>query len=191
MSPLELIYDYFEDHVRLAAVVRERRPLAVGVIGFLIGGLSVFIAQALTHRLHILSFSLISLTAVLLWKILMGFLLAAVLHLILELQGMKGDVVALFILFGLADLCWGLMIPLVLLLRLFGHSGTTITASFMLVGFLSLSLKARGLQDSYHVTPGKAWFTLSLPYVSAVAGTILALSFLVMRLILEAVNAVS
>lgn len=191
MSSLELIYDYFEDHVRLAGVVRERRPLVVGIIGFLIGGLSVFVAQALTHRLHILSFSLISLTVVLLWKILTGFLLAAVLHLILELQGKKGDVVALFILFGLADLCWALMIPLVLLLRLASRSATAITAAFMLVGFLSLSLKARGLQDSYRISSGKAWFTLSLPYVSAVAGTILALSFLVMRLILEAVSAVS
>ena len=188
MSPLELIYDYFEDHVRLAAVVRERRPVAVGILGFLIGGLSVFLAQALTHRLHVLSFSWASLAMVEGWKILMGFLLAAVLHLILELQGHEGDAVALFILFGLADLSWALMVPLTLLLRLVGRSSWPITAAFILVGFLSLSLKARGIQDGYRVTAGKAWFTLSLPYLTLVAGSVLALSFFVMRLVLAALG---
>ena len=191
VSPLELIYDYFEDHVRLAGFVRERRPLTVGILGFLVGGLSVFIAQALTNRLHVLSFSWTSLVVVVIWKIVAGFLLAAILHLILELQGLKGDVVGLFILFGLADLAWGLTVPLVLVLKSFSDSNWPVTGAFMLVGFLSLSLKARSLQASYRISSGRAWFTLGLPYVAAVALGMLAVSLLVMRLILEAVHAVS
>lgn len=191
MSPLELIYDYFEDHVRLAGVVRERRPLAVGVLGFLIGGLSVFVAQALSNRLHVLSFSWTSLVVVVGWKIIAGFLLAAILHLILEMQGQRGDVVALFILFGLADLAWGLAVPLVLVLKAVSGSAWLVTAAFMLIGFLSLSLKARSLQDSYKITSGRAWFTLGLPYVASVALGLILVSLLVMRLIVEAVRAVS
>ena len=191
MSPLELIYDYFEDHVRLAGVVRERRPLAVGVLGFLIGGLSVFVAQALSNRLHVLSFSWTSLVVVVGWKIVAGFLLAAILHLILEMQGQRGDVVALFILFGLADLAWGLAVPLVLVLKAVSGSAWLVTAAFMLIGFLSLSLKARSLQDSYKITSGRAWFTLGLPYVASVALGLILVSLLVMRLIVEAVRAVS
>lgn len=191
VSPLELIYDYFEDHVRLAGFVRERRPLSVGVLGFLVGGLSVFVAQALTNRLHLLSFSWTSLVIVVIWKIVAGFLLAAVLHLILELQGLKGDVVALFILFGLADLAWGLTVPLVLVIKALSSSTWPITGMFILVGFLSLSLKARSLQDSYRLSSGKAWFTLWLPYAASLALGMLLVSLLIMRLILEAVRAVS
>jgi hypothetical protein len=191
VGPLELVYDYFEDHVRFAAQARERRPVAVGILGFLIGGLSLLVAQALTNRLHLLTFSWISLVVVVIWKIVAGFLLAATLHLILELQGIKGDVVALFILFGLADLAWALAVPLVLVLKAVGGSRWLVTGAFLLIGFLSLSLKARGLQDSYKVSSGRAWFTLSLPYAASVVLTMVLLSLLVMRVILGALRAVS
>lgn len=189
MGVLELIYDYFEDHVRLAAAAHQRRPLALGVLCFSIGGLSVFVAQAMTDRLHLLSFSWGSLAVVLAWKIVAGFMLVSVLHLVLEMQGHSGDAVALFVLFGLADLAWTLTVPLALILRVFSRSTWAVTAIFILVGFLSLSLKARSLQDGYRISAGKAWFTLSLPYFAAVLGTLLLFSLLVMRLILEAVKA--
>ena len=188
LSGIELVYDYFEDHVRCAAVVRERRPLALGVMGFLIGGLSVFVAQALTQRLHLLSFSWSSLAVVLAWKLVAGFLLVAVLHMFLEFQGLRGDAVALFICFGMADLAWTLAVPLALIVRVLSRSSWLITASFMAVGFVSLSLKARSLQDAYRITTGKAWFTLSLPYLAVVAGALLALSLLVLRVVSETIN---
>ena len=191
MGPLELIYDYFEDHVRFAAQARERRPVAVGILGFLIGGLSVLVAQALTNRLHLLSFSWTSLVVLVIWKIVAGFLLAAVLHLILELQGLKGEVVGLFILFGLADLAWALAVPVVLVLKAMGGSRWLVTGAFLVIGFLSLSLKARGLQDSYKISPGRAWFTLGLPYAASVVLTMALLSLVVIRLIIEGVKAVS
>jgi hypothetical protein len=189
MTFLELIYDYFEDHVRLAGVVRERRPLAVGILGFLIGGLSVFVAQALTHRLTLLSFSWTSLGVVAVWKVVAGFLLASILHLILEMQSIKGDAVALFILFGLADLVWALAVPLVLVLKAVSGSSWLVTAAFMAVGFASLSLKARSLQDAYHISSGRAWFTLGLPYAGGVGLLIVGFSLLVARLVLGLVRA--
>lgn len=191
MGPLELIYDYFEDHVRLAAHVREKRPVAVGVLGFIVGGLSVFVAQALTNRLHVLSFSWTSLIVLVVWKLVAGFLLAAILHMILELQGQRGDVVSLFVLFGLADLAWALAVPLVLVLKACSASPWLVSAAFLLVGFLSLSLKARSLQDGYRVSSGRAWFALGLPYVASVALGMILLTLLVIRLILGAAHALS
>lgn len=190
MTALELIYDYYEDHVRLAHVVRERRPLALGIMGFLIGGLSVFVAQALTHRLTVLSFSWTSLAVVAVWKVVAGFMLASILHLILEMQNLKGDAVSLFILFGLADMVWALAVPLVLVLQALSGSSWLVTAAFIAVGFASLSLKARSLQDGYKISSGRAWFTLGLPYVGAVALAMIGVSLLVARLILSAVRAV-
>jgi hypothetical protein len=189
-SGLELIYDYFEDHVRCAAIVRERRPIALGALGFLVGGLSVFVAQALVQRLHLFSFSWTSLAVALAWKLVAGFILVAVLHMALELQGLRGDAVALFICFGLADLAWTLAVPLMLLLKAFTRSSLLVTAAFMAVGFLTLSLKARSLQDAYRITTGKAWFTLSLPYLAIVAGLLLAVSLLVLRLVMAAMKLV-
>ena len=183
-SGLELIYDYFEDHVRCAAVVRERRPLAVGALGYILGGLSLFVAQALTQRLHVLSFSWFSLAVALGWKLSMGFFLVAVLHLILELQGLRGDAAALFICFGLADLAWALVVPAILVIKALSPSAWLVSAAFLAVGFLTLSLKARSLQDAYRITTGKAWFTLSLPYLAVVAGILLAISLVVLRLVL-------
>lgn len=188
-SSLDLVYDYFEDHVRSAAIVRERRPLALGVLGFLVGGVSVFVAQALTQRLHLLSFSWTSLAVMLAWKVLASFLLVAVLHLVLELQGLRGDAVALFICFGLADLAWTLAVPAALMVRAVSSSSWLVTASFMAVGFLTLSLKARSLQDAYRISSGKAWITLGLPYLALVAGALLALSLVVLRVIVETMKA--
>lgn len=183
-SALELIYDYFEDHVRLAGVVRETQPVALGVLGFLVGGLSLFVAQALTNRLHILTFSWTSLAVVLLWKVAMGFVLAAVIHLILELQGLKGDAGALFILFGLADVAWALVVPGVMIARAVSRSTLPVSIVFLAVGFLTLSLKARSLQDGYKISSGRAWFMLGLPYLAVVSAILLAISLLVLKAVL-------
>lgn len=185
-SALELLYDYFEDHVRLAGVVRESQPIGLGVMGFLVGGLSLFVAQALTNRLHVLSFSWTSLIIVLLWKVTAGFLLASVIHLFLELQGLKGNAVSLFILFGLADVSWALVVPLILLARAFSHSSLLVSVIFLAVGFLSLSLKARSLQDEYKISTGRAWFMLGLPFFLAVSAALLLVSLLILKAILAA-----
>lgn len=191
MSAIELIYDFFEDHVRASMQVIERRPIALGMLGFALGGLSVFMAQALTGRLSLLSFSWPSFGIVIGWKIIAGFVLAAVLHLILDLQGIKGNVAALFILFGLADLAWALALPLVLVFRVvLSSSNLPATIVFFGTGLLVLSLKARSIQDVYRVGSGKAWFTLGLPYLGAILGSMLLFGLLMLKLILELVKAI-
>ncbi|MBI4376926.1 MAG: hypothetical protein HY549_10810 [Elusimicrobia bacterium] len=167
MNGLELIYDFFEDHVRAASAVRERRPIALGVLCFLIGGLSVFAAQALSYRL-LLSVSWSSCALLLLWKLAAGFLLVAVLHLLLEMGGRQGSAAGLFVLFGFSELAWALALPLVMLARLFSPLWP-LTAIFLGVTFWSFLLKARSLQDSYQISAGRAWMTLALPYLGMAA----------------------
>ena len=176
MASLELVYDYFEDHMRAASLVNERQPLALGVLGFLAGALSLFLAQALTHHLFFLSFSWSSCVLMFLWELLSGFLWTGVLHLILEMGSIKGSAAGLFVLLGLADLSWALALALALLASLLMTRSSWIsTGIFPLVWLLRLSLKARALQDNYHISSGRAWLTLSLPYAVATSAGLLVL----------------
>jgi len=190
MTGLELIFDFFEDHVKAAAHIQESRPIALGVLCYLLGGVSLFVAQAMTQRLTFLSFSWSSLALMLMWKLFAGFVMTAILHVLLDFGGSKGSAASLFVLLGMASLAWSLTVPLVLISRLlFSHSAWLSGAIFMLVGFLSLSLKARSLQDNYHVTTGKAWVMLSLPYLAFVGAAIFAFFLAMAGLMIGLVNA--
>src|SRR5580704_10126573 len=118
MNGIELIFDYFEDHVRAAMAIQERRPLALGVLCFILGGTSLFVAQAMTQRLYILPFSWSSLLLTVGWKVAAGFLMTAILHVLLDFSGNKGSAASLFVLLGMASLVWGLTVPLLLITRL-------------------------------------------------------------------------
>jgi hypothetical protein len=191
VNGIELLYDYLEDHVRAAAVIRERKPLAMGVLCFVFGGVSLFVAQALSARLHVFGFSLSAAALAALWKVITGFVLTAVLHMIVEMSGKTGSAASLFVLFGLADLSWALAVPLVLIARAFGASPWVGTIIFLGIGILQLSLKARGLQDNYQLAPGRAWLTLSMPYLATAALVLVMLSLAVVGLVVQLVRAIS
>lgn len=177
MSALETIYDYFEDHAQAAHYVQETRPVLFGVFCFALGALSLFMAQAMTQRLILLPFNFPSLAFFMLWRVAAGFLMAAVLHMIMEFSGAKGSAATLFVLLGMATLIWALAIPLILISRfLWPQSHWPVTIIFAGVGLLGLSLKARGIQDTYHVGASRAWFTLLLPYFAVVVAAGIALS---------------
>lgn len=189
---VELIYDYFEDRARAAAVVRQQRPVALGALGFLVGGLSLFIAQGLTQQLHLLGFSCVSCALVALWNVAAGFLLAAVVHAFVDMGGKAaGGVAALFVFFGLADLAWALAVPLALIARVFSPASWIMTGGYLAIGLLTLSLKARGVQDNYDMAPGRAWLTLSLPYFAAAALAFIAVSLAVVGLVMQLIHALA
>lgn len=191
MGPLELLYDCFEDHVKAAKLIDERRPLAFGVFCFALGGVGLFVAQALAERLVLLPFSWYSCLLAVLWELAVGFLLTAVLHLILEMGGVRGSAAGLFVLLGVSELAWTLAVPLLLLARAAGPgSPWAATGIFLLVGLLSFSLKARGIKDNYGVSLGRAWVTLSLPYLAVAGAAVLAFSVALAGLFMELVKAV-
>lgn len=189
MTGLELIFDYFEDHVRAAAHVNESRPLVLGTLCFMIGGLSLFVFHAL-QGLVFFSFSWSSLAMVLILKVLAGFLMTAILHMILDLSGAKGSAASLFVLLGLASLTWAVSVPLALLARLFFHNSSLAPgAIFAAVGLLSLSLKARSLQDNYQIRLGRAWVSLMLPYLGLLVAGLMMFALAIAGLVFQIVRA--
>lgn len=189
MFGIELLYDYLEDHVRAAAAIRERKPLAFGVVCFLFGGVSLFVAQALASRLHVFGFTITSALLAALWKVVAGFVLVSILHLIVEMSGKTGSAASLFVLFGLADLSWAVAVPAVMIARALSAPAWAVTAIFLMIGLVQFGLKARGLQDNYQLAPSRAWLTLSIPYLATVALTLVMFSLALVGLIIQVVKA--
>ncbi|HXT01581.1 MAG TPA: hypothetical protein VN915_12965 [Elusimicrobiota bacterium] len=188
MDVLELLYDYFEDRAHAAALIRQRRPFALGVLGALLGGVSVFMAEALAGRLHVFSFSGPSLILTLLWQVSMLFVLTAALHLLLDMTGARGDAGALFVHLGLSQLAWLAAVPATLIARALFPRATFWPAflAFFGVWVWSMALKARGLRDEYGVGEGRAWATLFLPYALFAALVALSTTLAIVALAVKA-----
>ena len=59
---------------------------------------------------------------------------------------------------------------------------------FFFVGLLSIGLKARSLQDNYNLSAGRAWMTLSIPYLAVFLVGLLAFSLALISLIMQFVK---
>ena len=185
MDLLEFVYDYFEDRAHAAALIRQRRPFALGLLGALAGGVSLF--AALGGGLFFMPASWPSLFLLLLVQTTLIFLLTATLHQLLDMTGARGDAGALFVHLGLSELSWLAAAPSVLIARaLFPHSSWPAWLAFAAVGAWSLSLKARGMRDEYGVGEGRAWLTLGLPYLAAGAFGGLSMTLALVALIVKA-----
>ncbi len=166
MDLLELLYDYFEDRPHAAALIRQRRPYALGLLGALAGSGSYFVAKAAAGRLIFLPLSWPSFLLALLWQGVLIFALTAVLHLLLDMTGARGDAGALFVHLGLSELAWLAALPVSLVMQaLFPHSPWPLRLGLLAVAVWSLALKARGVRDEYGVGQARAWATLALPYL--------------------------
>jgi len=187
MDVLEFLYDYFEDRAHAAALIRQRRPYALGVLGALAGGASMFVAEALGSRLVLLSFSVPALLLALLWQLTALFALTAVLHLLLDMTGARGDSGALFVHLGLSELAWLAGAPAILVAQaLFPSSAWPVRLAFFCVGLWSLALKARGMRDEYGIGEGRAWVTLGLPYLAVASLFALSTTLALVALIVKA-----
>ncbi|MCX5795784.1 MAG: hypothetical protein NTY77_09845 [Elusimicrobia bacterium] len=183
---MELVFDFFEDHLKAAAVVKVRRPLALGVLCFMLGALSFFVAMSVSGRLSPLPFNWFILALFLLWELGSGLALVAVLHLIADFEGRPGSGGELFVLFGMANLIWALAIPVALLFMAFlPHAHWPLTAAFLFVGLYNLGLKARSLQDTYQLSQGRAWITLALPYLATVMASGLAFALAMASVVMQ------
>ncbi len=168
MDAVELVYDYFEDRAHASALIRQRRPAALGLLALLLGAASLYVAHALAGRTSF-PFGWPGLALALLWHSVMTFTATALLHLILELGGARGDARALFVHLGLSELAWLTAVPLVLVCQTaFSNPAWSLRLVFFFVGLWSLSYKARGIRDEYGISGGRAWLTLGLPYLACV-----------------------
>lgn len=168
MDAVELVYDYFEDRAHASALIRQRRPAALGLLGLLLGAASLYVAHALAGRTSF-PFGWPGLALALLGHSVLTFTATALLHLILELGGARGDARALFVHLGLSELAWLTAVPLVLVCQTaFSNPAWSLRLVFFFVGLWSLSYKARGIRDEYGISGGRAWLTLGLPYLASV-----------------------
>ena len=187
MDVLEFLYDYFEDRAHAASLIRQRRPYALGVLGALLGGVSLFVAEALGARLTVLSFSVPALLLTLLWQLTMLFVSTAVLHLLLDMTGARGDSGALFVHLGLSELAWMAAAPLVLVAQaLVPGSPWPVRLVFLGVTLWSAALKARGMRDEYGIGEGRAWLTLGVPYLAVASVFALSTTLALVALVVKA-----
>lgn len=188
MDAVELLYDFFEDRPHASALIRQRRPAALGLLGILLGAASLYVAHSLAGR-GSLPFGWPALALSLLWQTTLTFAATALLHLILELGGARGDARALFVHFGLAELVWVAAVPAVLLCQaLLAKPAWSLRLVFFFVGLWSLSYKARGIRDEYGVGGGRAWLTLGLPYLAVVLFALLTVFLATLGLVLAAMG---
>ncbi len=179
MDAVELVYDYFEDRAHASALIRQRRPAGLGLLGIVLGATSLYVAQSLAGRAT-LPFGWPAFALSILWHAVLAFVATALLHLILEMGGARGDARALFVHLGLSELAWLTAVPLVLVCQTaFSKPAWSIRLVFFFVGLWSLSYKARGIRDEYGISGGRAWLTLGLPYLASVL-VVLLMAFLAM-----------
>jgi hypothetical protein len=127
------------------------------------------------------------------WRLAMGVLFTGFLHLLAELSGGKGSAVALFVFLGLSDLAWTLAVPAALLLRLAGLAQSRFAVWLMVtaIGFLGITLRARGLRENYGLTPGLSWLLVCVPYALSVFLTMALVSLAVFGALASLIRLVS
>ena len=188
MDAVEIVYDYFEDRAHAGALIRQRRPAALGLLAILLGATSLYVAQSLAGR-AVLPFGWPGLALALLWHSVLIFVTTAILHLILELGGARGDARALFVHLGLSELAWLAAVPLVLLCQTaLSKPAWGLRLVFFFVGLWSLSYKARGIRDEYGISGGRAWLTLGVPYLAGVLVVLLMVFLATLGFVLAALS---
>ena len=188
MDAVELVYDFFEDRAHASALIRQRRPAALGLLGILLGAASLYVAQSLAGR-AVLPFGWPGLALALLWHAVLTFIATSLLHLILELGGAHGDARALFVHLGLSELAWLAAVPLVLVCQTaLSKPAWGLRLVFFFVGLWSLSYKARGIRDEYGISGGRAWLTLGVPYLACVLVVLLMAFLATLGFVLQALS---
>ncbi|OGS05569.1 MAG: hypothetical protein A3G41_04350 [Elusimicrobia bacterium RIFCSPLOWO2_12_FULL_59_9] len=172
-AQLDIIYDFFASPFQAMESVRGNRPVLLGLMAYLASGMTWIIVQAFpgTFNAEILSWipwpMLLAMGGVV--AVIVGICLTGILHITAELFGGNGSALGLYVLLGLSELVWVFYLPILFLANfLFGYTGVFHFAALLVLGTISLSLKARSIRDNYGFTSRRAWTVLFLPYTIAV-----------------------
>ena len=167
-AALELFSEFIEEPQHAARLAIDRRPWHLGLLALVVSATSLFLAQPVSHHFLPVASGLASWFLVCLWTVLTGFLLTATLNLLAEAWGGSGSGVALFVLVGMSELAWALVLPCALVLKAVRLDGWV--SLFWLILFAavaSLRLKARSLRHVYGLSGTRAWALLLIPYIGA------------------------
>jgi len=191
-SRIELIEDFLLDAPRAAEDVRRQPPLLAGLGAYLLGGLSVALAFAVLQPGGALGGAWPFLTLSCLWHVFSGAVMTALLHLIADALGGQGRASSLFVLLGLSDLGWALLLPAALLSRaLLPGSLWPFPLMFLFAGTVTLLLRIRSVKDNYGIGLGRAWLAVLLPYAALFVLSLLGLALATWGVVIQIVKAFS
>lgn len=178
---LYVLYNFIEAPRDAASATRRRPLVGLGVLGYAVASLSIFLASRLVEGSGMSEGALFLLGFMFIWRLGTGIVLTAVVHFIAESMDGEGKGVPLFVLMGLSELTWTLLLPgTMLILAFLPGSRWAGTALFGIVGLVCLGAKARSVAHNYGFGALKAWFSLLVPYLAVAAvGTLLFFTALV------------
>lgn len=168
---IDVFYDFIEDPKRAAQAVRRDAPVVLGFCAYLLSALSLFLAQAISGKTGLFGLSWMTVSFVVVWSLGVGILQTGLVHLVAEACGGKGRAMPLFVLLGLSELGWALVLPAVLVVQAFfpGTKWGLPIVSFA-VSLIVLLLKVRSIRLNYSFSSMAAWFAILFPQLAVAAG---------------------
>jgi len=163
---LDLIYEFVEDRQQAIEGQRQRPLVAIGILCYVVAATSLLLCQALTDATPLMGFSWGTWAFACVLRLGTAIFLAAIIHLFAESLGGKGRVIPLFVILGLCELVWALLLPAVFLTEfLFSGSAWVMRLLFLLVALWALALKVRCIRAIYRFGSAQAWASYFSPYL--------------------------
>lgn len=177
MNPINTLAALIDNPGLLVAAERPEGLGRTGLLGYLAGTLGVF---AWLRMYSAVPPGFLSFTAVLLCLLGLNFLMAALLHLFMDLTGARGGAARLFLAFGCTDFLMSLLIPMAFFAKL-NLVGAFVAYSACVA--LLVYARVRIVKRVYAVSANKAALGVLLPYAwlgaAAFVASVYSLAWLV------------
>ena len=135
-----------------------------GVFGYLIGAFSLFTVLRLFYAVPPGIYSFMNILALVFG---LNFFFAAGIHLFLEMTGAGGAALKLFLLFGVTELFWAVLIPLAFMSKLdYLNPALGFLLCFIFIVVARISL----IRRLYSISRPKALLSVAMPYAAIFAG---------------------
>lgn len=184
MTVIDTLARLASDSRETTGEIIRRRPVSVGVAGYFIGALSLFVMHGMNLSVHSLSGGFFLLAVLFSIQLLAGIVFASIVHLFMEAWGHRGDAAGLFVIFGLSDIAWTLLVPALILQSLLtaGRLGAVV---FLFVTAIHLYVRTLGVGSVYNAGKWKSFFAVVMPYIvvgaAMTAVSVFTLTWLVMK----------
>ncbi len=148
-----------------------------GVFGYLIGTFSLFTVLRLFYIVPPGVYSFMNVLALVFG---VNFFFAAGIHLFLEMTGAGGDALKLFLLFGMTELFWAVLIPLAFMAKLdYLNPAVDFLLCFIFIVVARISL----IRRLYSISRPKALLSIAMPYAAVFAGLLMVFVYGIVYLV--------
>lgn len=186
MTVIDTLAGLASDSRETTREIIRRRPVSVGMAGYFIGALSLFVMHGMNLSIHSLSGGFFLLAVLFFIQVLAGIVFASIIHLFMEAWGHRGDAAGLFVIFGISDIAWTLLVP-ALIVQSFLIAGRGYgTLVILFVTGIHLYVRTLCVGSVYNAGKWKSFFAVVMPYVvicaCLAAISVFSLTWLVMKL---------